>query len=68
MLTLSVRDENTGRIVGVLVLSPKTFSSGKTGYFGQAKIEINGQRYQAQAQAVAIAAKGDGDETAQAGE
>lgn len=61
MLTLSVRDENTGQIVGVLVLSPKTFSSGKPGFFGQAKIEIGGERYQAQAQAVKIAKPGDGD-------
>jgi hypothetical protein len=68
MLTCAIRDEKSGEIVGVLVLSPKTFSSGKTGFFGVAKIEIGGQRYQAQAQAVAIAPKGDGDETAQAGE
>ena len=61
MLTLSIRDENTGQIVGVLVLTPKTFSSGKTGFFGQCKIEIAGERYQAQAQAVKIAKPGDDD-------
>jgi hypothetical protein len=61
VLTLSIRDENTGQIVGVLVLSPKTFSSGKTGFFGQAKLTIAGERYQAQAQAVKIAKPGDGD-------
>ena len=66
MLTATIRDDN-GQAVGIVVLKDKTFSSGKTGYFGQAKIEINGQRYQAQAQAVAIAPKGDGDK-AEAGE
>jgi hypothetical protein len=67
MLTATIRDDN-GQALGIVVLSPKVFSSGKTGFFGVAKIEIGGQRYQAQAQAVAIAPKGDGDETAQAGE
>ncbi len=44
---------------GVLVLADKTFASGKAGYFGQAKITIGGQRYQAQAQLVAIADKSE---------
>jgi len=54
MLTAIVRDERTGGVVGVLVLQPKTFKSGKSGFFGQAKLEIAGKRYQAQAQLVAI--------------
>ena len=43
-----------GESLGVLLLKEKTFSTGRTGYFGTAKIEIDGQRCQCQAQAVVI--------------
>jgi len=36
-----------GTTLGVLLLRPKTFRSGKTGYHGQAKITLGSQRYQA---------------------
>jgi hypothetical protein len=36
-------------------LKPKTFSTGKTGYFATGKAEIGGQRFQVQAQAVRLA-------------
>jgi hypothetical protein len=36
-------------------LKPKTFSSGKTGYYATGKAEIGGQRFQVQAQAVRLA-------------
>ncbi len=52
-----VRTED-GESVGVLVLAPKRFASGKAGYFGQGKLTIGGQRFQCQAQAVAIGEKG----------
>jgi len=52
-LTAVIRNED-GLAVGVLVLKPRTFSSGKAGYFGQGKVEIDGRRYQCQAQAVKI--------------
>ena len=55
-LTCEIR-ELTGESVGVLILSPKTFSSGKVGFFGQGKLTIGAERYQAQAQLVAIAPK-----------
>jgi len=58
-LTASIRTDE-GAAVGVVVLADKVFSSGKPGYFGQAKIEIDGQRYQGQVQLVAIAAKDSG--------
>lgn len=35
-------------------LTPKTFSTGKTGYYGNGKAEIGGQRYVVQAQAVRL--------------
>ena len=57
-LTVEIRTIE-GTTLGVLLLQPKTFKSGKTGYFGQAKVTLGGQRYQCQAQMVAIAAKSD---------
>jgi hypothetical protein len=35
-------------------LKPKTFSTGRTGFFASGKTEIGGQRYQVQAQAVLL--------------
>lgn len=46
-----------GESLGVLVLTEKTFRSGKSGFFGQAKLVVEGRRYQAQAQLVAIEGK-----------
>ena len=43
-----------GESVGVLILQPKTFKSGKAGYFATGKLELDGLRYQAQAQLVAV--------------
>ena len=53
-LTCEIRTLD-GQSLGVLVLASKTFASGKEGYFGQAKVTIDGTRYQTQAQLVAIA-------------
>jgi len=61
MLTALVRNED-GESVGVLVLSPKTFASGKAGWHGQAKLVIDGQRCQCQAQAVVIEKKAAANE------
>ena len=54
ILTATIRNDS-GEAVGVLVLQPKTFKSGKVGWFGQGKIEVDGVRYQAQGQLVKIA-------------
>lgn len=53
ILTVTIRDDD-GQAVGVLVLNPKEFKSGKQGFFGQAKVTIAGTRYQCQCQAVRI--------------
>jgi len=45
-LTATIRDDN-GASLGVIVLAPKTFRSGKEGWFGQGKIEIDDRRCQA---------------------
>ena len=59
-LTCEIRTVD-GQSLGVLVLKEKVFRSSKTGFFGQAKLEVEDQRYQAQAQLVAIASKSKGD-------
>lgn len=56
LLTATLRTDD-GDAVGIIVLKAKVFSSGRTGYFGQAKLTLGSQRYQAQAQLVAIAPK-----------
>lgn len=57
MLTATIRTAD-GECIGILVLKPKTFSSGRQGYFGTGKIEIDGERHQCQAQAVKIGEPG----------
>ncbi len=56
-LTAAIRDEQTGEIVGVLVLKPKTFKTGSRGYFGVGKVEVDGARHQCLCQAVEIGSK-----------
>ena len=55
-LTATLRDDN-GQSVGIIILREKVFKSGKTGFHGQGKLALDGQRYQAQAQLVAIPAR-----------
>ena len=47
----------TGESLGVLVLQPKTFASGSTGFYGQGKVDISGKRHQVQVQIVEIGSK-----------
>jgi hypothetical protein len=55
-LTCEVRTVG-GETLGLLVLKPKEFTSGSTGFFGQGKLELEGERYQAQAQLVKIGSR-----------
>ena len=55
-LTCAIRTLD-GQTIGVLVLQPKAFASGKAGFFGQGKLEVDGVRYQCQTQMVAIGEK-----------
>lgn len=55
-LTCEVRTLD-GQTLGVLVLEPKAFASGKAGFFGQGKMQLGDMRYQCQAQMVAIGEK-----------
>jgi len=55
-------------VVGIVTLAPKTFSTGSTGAFGSAKLDIGGAKYQAQIQIVKIGSKGEAAELATTGE
>ena len=50
--------------LGVMVLKAKTFASGSRGFHGQGKLEVNGERLQAQCQAVVIGSKDEAKEAA----
>lgn len=47
-----------GKEIGVIPLNPKTFRTGSTGYHGNDKVEINGERYQVNFLLVKSKAKG----------
>jgi hypothetical protein len=55
-LTITIQDDH-GQPVGTMMMQAKTFKTGSEGFFGQAKVEIDGARYQIQAQAVRIGSK-----------
>lgn len=59
-LTCEIRTAD-GKTLDVLVLKEKAFKSGKQGFFGQDKIELDGRRYQCQAQVVEIAPKSNAE-------
>ena len=48
-------------MIGFLLLNPKTFSSGRVGYFGQGKLEVDGDSYRCQAQMVKVGDVDNGD-------
>ncbi len=53
MLIIEIKDTN-GKTVGSLSAQPKEFKTGSRGYYANAKIEIDGKRYQTQIQLVEI--------------
>lgn len=55
-MLIEIKDAN-GKVVGMMIVNPKTFSTGSTGFFGSTKLEIDGARYQVQFQAVKIGSK-----------
>lgn len=58
MLMALIRDSD-GKDLAIVPLAEKTFTSGSRGYFGQSKVEVNGERLQVQVQAVIIGSKGE---------
>jgi hypothetical protein len=53
ILTATIRDD-VGDPLGILVLKPCVFASGRHGWRGVGKAEVDGVRCQCQAQAVVI--------------
>ena len=66
VLTCEIRTL-TGESLGVILLNEKEFKSGKSGWFGTAKVVIDGIRYQTQAQLVRIAGQDDPEASEAAG-
>lgn len=65
MLSAVIRNEDAeGKVVGLLALEEKVFSSGRRGFFGQGKVVIDGERYQMQAQLVKIEPKAEAERDA----
>ena len=52
----TIQDE-AGRLIGIIDADPKSFKTGNKGFFGVAKLRLNGTRYQAQLQMVEIKPK-----------
>lgn len=46
-----------GQSIGVMTATPKHFKTGSKGFYVQAKMEIEGKRYQVQVQLVEIGSK-----------
>ena len=53
MLTATIRDD-VGAPLGILVLREKVFSTGRTGWYGQGRITVDGRVCQCQAQCVIL--------------
>ena len=69
MLTATIRDD-VGAPLGILVLREKVFSTGRTGWYGQGRVTVDGRVCQCQAQCVILirndAAAADASESASA--
>ncbi|MGH2523325.1 MAG: hypothetical protein ACRDH2_12550 [Anaerolineales bacterium] len=57
MLIIAELKTDDGKLLGVLTLPPKEFKTGSKGYYANAKLEIDGKRYQTQIQLVEIGSK-----------
>lgn len=61
MAVLVVLKNEKGEAVGNLLAEPKTFRTGSRGYYGTAKVVLDGRRYQAQVQLVEIGSRQAGE-------
>lgn len=61
MIIIAELKTDDGKLVGVLTLSPKEFKTKSKGFYANAKLEIDGKRYQTQIQLVEIGSKPKGD-------
>jgi hypothetical protein len=49
--------DTSGKVVAVIMVNPKIFSTGSRGYHASTKVEIEGKRYQANIMFVEIGSK-----------
>jgi hypothetical protein len=61
-MVITTELKSDGKVIGTLSASPKQFKTGSRGFYGQAKIEIDGKRYQVQIQLVEIGSKKPAEE------
>jgi hypothetical protein len=54
-----------GKLLGMMMISPKQFKTGSRGFYGNGKLEIDGKRYQTQIQLVEIGSKAATEEKAE---
>ena len=54
MIVVVKIETSTGDLAGIITARPKDFKTGSTGFFGTSKIELDGNKYQAQVQLIEI--------------
>ena len=57
MFIIAELKSSTGEPISILTLPPKEFKTGSKGFYANAKVEIDGKRYQVQVQLVEIGSK-----------
>ncbi len=62
MFIIAELKSNTGELISALTLPPKEFKTGSKGFYANAKVEIEGKRYQVQVQLVEIGSKPKAEE------
>ncbi len=61
MLIAELKNDS-GKIVGVLMVEPKTFKTGSRGHYGNARLTIEGRKFQTSVQLVEIGSKASAGE------
>lgn len=62
MFVIAELKKNSGELLSVLTLPPKDFKTGSKGFYANAKVDIDGKRYQVQIQLVEIGSKNKPEE------
>jgi hypothetical protein len=56
MFTVEIKDEN-GKLVAMMTMSAKNFSTGSKGYHATGKVDVNGKKHQANFMLVEVGSK-----------
>lgn len=62
MIIIAELKSDEGKTLGTMTANQKEFKTGSRGFYGQAKLEIDGKRYQVQLQFVEIGSKKSAEE------